>query len=202
MNAAVATPYSHRVVRSPLTPVLVCLASYAVFTAICVEHLLDGLSPVALQMSAKLSAYATAATLLGLAAGMTIAFGFCCGFTLRWLSGPVDIRAIARALGGGLWAFAGYALVLAAWVALNPPLPVTREELLSPPPGTSVSLLTGLPWLPVAQYVVLATFFLVVFMLLSRVADRVNTLIALAFATSMVVALGTGLRALAALLPG
>ena len=202
MNATVATPYSHRVARSPLIPAVVCVASYAAFTAISVEHLLDGLSPAALQMSAKLSAYVTAATLLGMAAGMIIAFGLCCGFTLRWLSGPIDIRSIARALGSGLWVFAAYALALAAWVALNPPLPVTREELLSPPPGTSVSLLTGLPWLSAVQYTVLAAFFLVVFMLLSRVADRVSTLISLAFAASTVVALGAGLQALAALLPG
>lgn len=202
MNAAVTTPYSHRVVRSPLTPAVVCVASYAAFTAISVEHLLDGLSPAALQMSAKLSAYITAATLIGLTAGVTIAFGLCCGFTLRWLTGSIDVRAIARALGGGLWVFAAYALALAAWVALNPPQPFTREELLSPPPGTGVGLLTEVPWLSVAQYTVLAAFFLVVFMLLSRVADRVSTLISLAFATSMVVALAAGLRALAALLPG
>ncbi|MDE0349013.1 MAG: hypothetical protein OXM56_04840, partial [Gammaproteobacteria bacterium] len=120
----------------------------------------------------------------------------------RWLVGPVDVRAIARALGGGLWVFAAYALLLAAWVTVNPPLPLTREEMLTPQPGTSLDLLTGLRWLREAQYAMLATFFLVVFLLLSRVADRISTLISLTAAASMVMALGAGLRALAALLPG
>lgn len=202
MNAAVHSPLSQRVARSPLTPTLVCLTGYAVFTTVCVEHLLDGLSPAALQIPAKLSAYVMAASLMGVLAGMAVAFGLCCGMTLRWLIGPMDVRAVARAIGGGLWAFAGYALALAAWVVAYPPLPITREDLLSPQPGTSLDLLTGLPWLGAAQYVTLAAFFLVVFLLLSRVADRVSTLISLAFATSTVVALGAGLQALAALLPG
>ena len=202
MNADLRTPIVLRLARSPLTPTFVCVVSYAVFTAVCVEHLLDGLAPAALQAPAKLSAYVTAASLMGLAAGMAIAFGLCCGLTLRWLIGPTDVRAIARALGGGLWVFAAYALLLAAWVTVNPPLPITREEMLSPRPGTSLGLLTGLPWLGAGQYVTLAAFFLVVYLLLSRVADRVSTLISLAFAASTVVALGAGLQALAALLPG
>ncbi len=201
MNADVATPYSRRIARSPLTPALVCVAGYAVFTAVCVEHLLAELSPAILQAPAKLSAYVTAASLMGVAAGVTIAFGLCCGLTLRWLNGPTDVRAIARALGGGLWAFACYVVVLAAWVAANPPLPITRAELLSPQPGTNVDLLTGLPWLSEVRYATLLTFFLVVFLLLSRVADRVSSLISIAFAASMVVALGAGLQALAALPP-
>ena len=202
MNVAVRTPLWHWLARSPLTPAFVGVVSYAVLTAVCVEHLLDGLSPAALQAPAKLSAYVTAATLVGMAAGVAITFGLCCGLTLRWLAGPVDVRAIARALGGGLWAFAAYALVLATWVTVNPPLPITREEMLSPQPGASLGLLTGVPWPGAAQYVTLAAFFLLVFLLLSRVADRVSTLISLAFATSVVVALAAGLRALAALLPG
>lgn len=202
MTAGVGTPILERLARSPLTPTLLGVVSYAVFTTVCVEHLLDGLSPAALQAPAKLSAYVTAASLTGVAAGMAIAFGLCCGLTLRWLVGTTDVRAIARALGGGLWVFAAYALLLAAWVTVNPPLPITREEMLSPRPETSLAILTGLPWLREAQYATLAAFFLVVFLLLSRVADRFSALISLAFSASMVMALAAGLRALAALLPG
>ena len=201
MNAGEAPPYPHRVARSPLTPALICVASYAVFTAVSVEHLLDGLSPAVLQVPAKLSAYVAAATVMGMVAGLTVAFGLCCGLTLRWLDGPTDVRAIARALGGGLWVLAAYTLVLAAWVTVNPPLPITGEEILSPQLETDASPLAGLPWLRTVQYATLAMFLLVVFLLLSRVADRVSTLISLAFAASTVVALGAGLQALAALLP-
>ena len=201
MNADVTTPYWRRIARSPLTPALVCVAGFAAFTSVCVEHLLAELSPAVLQVPAKLTAYVTAASLVGVAAGLTIAFGLCCGLTLRWLNGPTDLRSIARAIGGGLWTFAGYTVVLAAWVTANPPLPITREEILSPQ-SASMELLTGVPWLSAVQYGTLATFFLVVFLLLSRVADRVSRLVAIVFSASMVVALGAGLQVLAALLPG
>ncbi|MDE0348889.1 MAG: hypothetical protein OXM56_04190, partial [Gammaproteobacteria bacterium] len=96
MNADVRAPLSQRVARSPLTPTLVCVTSYMVFTAVCVEHLLDGLSPAVLQAPAKLSAYVTAASLMGVAAGMAVAFRHCCGLPLRWLVGPVAVRALPR----------------------------------------------------------------------------------------------------------
>lgn len=200
MNTDVDTPVSRRIARSPLTPAFICVAGYAILTAVGVEHLVAGVSPAVLQAPAKLSAYVTAASLMGLAAGVAIAFGLCCGLTIRWLNGPTDVRAIARSLGGGLWVFACYAVLLAVWITVDPPQPLTREDMLSPRAGTSVEFVT--PWLETIQYVTLAAFFLVVFLLLSRVADRLSALISLAFAASVVVALGAGLVALAALLPG
>ena len=202
MNGQIAHGFGRRAARSPLTPALVFLAAYAVFIVICVESLLDELSPAALQAPVKLSAYVTAATLLGLATGMVVAFGVFCGTTLRWLAGPIDLRAVARALGGGLWVFAGYSVLLAAWTITHPPLPLTRDELLSPESGASIGNLLDMAWLAELQYATVAAFLLTVFLLLSRVADRVNTLVALVFATAAVVALGTALRALAATLPG
>ena len=202
MTGQAAEGLARRTMRSPLTPALVFLAAYAVSVVISVESLLNEISPPALQLPAKLSAYVVAATLLGLAMGVVMAFGLCCSMTLRWLAGPIDIRATARALGGGLWVLAGYAVVLAAWTIARPPLPLTRDEILSSASGASVETLTDMAWISELQYATAAAFFLTVFLLLSRISDRMNTLIALVFATAVVVALGTALRALAALLPG
>ncbi len=199
MSGRVANGLGRRTARSPLTPALVFVAACAVFIVIHVESLLNEISPAALQIPAKLSAYVAAATVVALAMGLVVAFGLFCGITLRWLAGPIDIRAIARALGGGLWVFAGYAVVLAGWTMARPPLPLTRDEVLSS--GASVETLMDMAWISELQYATAAAFFLTIFFLLSRVADRVNTLIALVLATAAVVALGTGLRALAALLP-
>ena len=194
--------FAWRTLRSPLTPALVFATGYAVLTVVSVEHLLGEVSPAALQLPLKLSTYVTAATLLGLAFGMTITFGLLCGLTLRWLAGPVEARAIARALGTGLWAFACYILVLAAWISVQPPVPLTRDEILSPAFEADGGAMGDLAWLSELQLAAVGAFFLTAFLSLSRVADRVNALIALVFATAAVVALGTALRALAALLPG
>ena len=65
----------------------------------------------------------------------------------------------------------------------------------------SAAAWSPVPWLDELQYAAGAAFLLVVFLLLGRVAERLNAAIAVAAATSMVALLATGLRALAALLP-
>ena len=197
-----SSPFPMRVLRAPLTPVVAWLASFGVFTGLSVDHLLGGLSPAILQLPAKIGAYVTAATTAALGVGLAVAFGLSCGATLRWLEGTVDARAVARSVCAGIWAFAAYTSAVAgAWLA-HPPERLTHGDLVAMAAVTpSAAAWSPVPWLDELQYAAGAAFLLVVFLLLARVAERLNAAIAVAAATSVVALLATGLRVLAGLLP-
>lgn len=191
-----------RAIRAPLVPLAVWLLSFSVFTVASVDHLLGAVSPPALQLSAKIGAYVTAATTAALGVGVTIAFAVGCGVALRWLEGAVDPRAVSRSVCRGVWVFAAYTSTVAtAWFA-RPRQPLTRDDLVAMASGEpDVEATLGMAWMTELQYAAGAAFLLVVFLLLGRFADRTNAGIAVAFGTSCVVMLVTALRALAALLP-
>ena len=202
MNAPTAGGTPTRMGYGPLTPVLLWLIAFCLWTVVTAERLFSALSPAILQLPLKIAAYVTAGTTALLALGLIVAFGLSCGLTLRWLEGTVDARAVGRSVCRGTWAFLAYTVVLAAAWFAHPPEPLTRDDLVALADASgdaSVGLQT--PWIPALQVVSGGAFLLVMFLSLSRIADRTNAAIAVAAGTSVVVLLATALRALAGVLP-
>ena len=189
-----------RVLQSPITPLSLWLLSFSVVSAISIEHLFDNLAP-ALQFALKLAAYVTIATTATLGLGMVVTFGLCCAWTLRWLKGPVPMRTVARAVCVGTWSFAINTGITAIVILNRPFEPITADQLAttSPPPSDAETLL-GVSWLTEAQYVAAALFLVFVFLSLTRAAGRINSMVAVALAASLVVFIASVLRMLAAAL--
>lgn len=192
-----------RRLASPVVPMAMSWLHFGVFTAVCVERLFGELSPAFLQFQVKLAVYVSAATTVFLGTGLVVAFGLGCLAALRWLAGSVDPGAVGRSVGLGTWVFAGYTATTAIAVLARPPEALTREDLAALARGQpDAEALLGIAWLTEWQYLAGGLFLAIVFVALSRVAGRVNALIATAFATAGVLFIGTLLRALAASLPG
>lgn len=202
MTRSLAAAVRRRAIYAPSVPLAVWLLSFSVFTVASVNHLLGALSPPALQVSAKIGAYVTAATTAALGIGLTVTFAVGCGLALHWLEGGVDTRAVGRSVCRGVWVFAAYTSTVAtAWFA-RPREPLTRDDLVAMASvEPDVEAMLGMAWMIELQYAAGAAFLLVVFLLLGRFANRMNAAIAVAFGTSCVVLLVTALRALAAMLP-
>ncbi len=179
MNRSLAT--------HPLFVAAVWLVAYCTSSAITLQNLLGEIAPAALQVHAKLMAYIGAAANAGFTLASVTVCGFACGLMLRWLGETIAAKTIARRVAGAFWVLAAYAWFMVALVASQPPRSLSLEELLASN-GASIDLdeLLGFPWLTEAQYVSMALFPVVLFLLLARRCAWVNALIAVAFATATV----------------
>ena len=189
-----------RMLQSPILPLSLWLLSFSVVSAISIEHLFNDLAP-ALQFPLKLAAYVTIATTAILGLGMVVTFGLCCAWTLRWLTGSVSMRAVARAVCVGTWSFAINTGVTATIILNGSIEPLTADQLanISSLPSDAETVL-GISWLTEAQYVAGALFLVFVFQSLTRAASRINSMVAVALAASLVVFIASVLRVLAAAL--
>ena len=186
-----------RTLLSPLLPLAVWWLSVAVVTVASVQSLFGELPPT-LQLPTKLTAYVSAATSATLGVGLVVAFGLCCWGALRWLVGTTPVRAVARSVCLGTWAFAASTFVVAMAVLSVRPEAWTGDRLaaLSSRDYDPETLL-GVPWLIEMQYVAGGLFLVIVFVALTRVASRINALISVVFATSLILFIGAVLSALA-----
>ena len=180
-----------------LLPLAVWIAGMAAFTLLSVETAFGGEHP--LFVVVRVTAYVTAVVTAALIVGVAALFGLGCGAMLRWLDEPLSVRAVARAVGAGFWVIGAYVWFGVALLIAAPPAEVSVAALMGDAQEMEASLLdvTAYHWMTRIRYVVGAAFLIVVAWLFARAVKPLNAVLAVAFGTAAMMALVTGLGALA-----
>ena len=180
----------------PLLPLAAWLLGAAALAAVLAETLLQD-SHMAFAY-ARLAAYASSLLAGAMLAGALAVFGLCCGLMLWWLDDAQSPGRIFRAVCLSAWAFAVYTWVAVALALWDRPEALAAEDL-----GdldrlqARLEAMAAYQWMGGFHYGANGAFLLLAAILIARAAKPVNAVLAVAFGAAAIVAIFTGLGALA-----
>lgn len=180
----------------PLLPLAAWLVGAAVLAAALTETLFQD-SHMAFAY-ARLAAYASSLMAGAMLVGVLAVFGLSCGAMLWWLGDAQSPGRIFRAVCLSSWAFAAYTWVGVALVFWDQPAALTAADL-----GhldrlqTRLDGMAAYQWLGSFYYGANGAFLLLAAILIARAAKPVNAVLGVAFGAAVLLALMTGLGALA-----